>query len=213
MFGVVVAGALVALAAVSGADVVSRGADGNISVAPSPTPDSARPPARPALPAQPGDPAAGADPTDDLQRSLGDVASGSDAEDRRDLERDIEEELDDLEIDIEELDADLEEQADVLSDIDDENGVEGSKELEAAEARLESLTDELDGLDARVSDIGRRARAALRRGVSAAELGSLIADARGLGADLGAFDLKIDELEALVSAAEDNERDGDRRRR
>ena len=213
-FGIVVAGSLVALAAVSGADIVSKGPDGTVAVAPSRTPDSTQParPARPAQPAQPGDPAA-SDPTDELQRNLGDIAQGLDADERRDLERDIEEALTDVEIDIDELDADLEEQADTLSDIDHENGVEGSKELEAAEARLESLTDELKGLDVRVSDIGRRARAALRDNESAGELKALIADARALGADLDAFDGKIDALETLVSAAEDQQRDRDSSRR
>ena len=208
------AGSLVALAAVSGADIVSKGPDGTIAVAPSPTPDSAQParPASPAQPAQPGDLAA-SDPTDELQRKLGDVAQGLDADERRDLERDIEEALDDLDVDIDELDADLEEQSDILSDIDHDNGVEGSKELEAAEARLESLTDELNVLDARVSDIGRRARAALRDNGSTGELKALIADARSLGADLDAFDGKIDALETLVSAAEDQQRDRDRSRR
>jgi chromosome segregation ATPase len=206
-----VAGLLFSLAAVSGADIIRKTVTGTGVVGATPSPSVARPakPASPALPVEPGG-AVGDDPTAGLQRELGQLDRGLSADDRRDLRQDIKDEADDVELEIDEVDADLEEQADILSDIDHDDGVEGSKELQAAEDKLASLEDELAGLDARFRDIRLRAdRAVDDDGASGDELNALLADIRSLGAGIDAMDAKIDELDVLVSAADDKSRERD----
>jgi septal ring factor EnvC (AmiA/AmiB activator) len=166
--------------------------------------------ATPSTPSQPqaatGLNAARADrlrPTKGLENAIADLnhdPKSIDHDDRKDIRDELDEEIDAVEQAIDDIREELREARHDLNDIDHKDGVKGSKQLAAAEAKWDALNERRKALDDRLNVIERQADIGIKPF-------PLIVEAKKLGTDIVLLRLELRPLRDLIRAAERLEKD------